>query len=157
MNDGVRPSHSGGALDGIRVLDLSRVLAGPWATQILGDFGAHVLKVERPGQGDDTRDWGPPFISSELEDSDAAYFTCCNRNKEALAVDFSRPEGAALIRRLARDSDILVENFRVGHLKKYGLDYNSLCSENPRLIYCSVTGFGQSGPYADRGGYDFLI
>ena len=157
MNDGVRPSHSGGALDGIRVLDLSRVLAGPWATQILGDFGAHVLKVERPGQGDDTRDWGPPFISSELEDSDAAYFTCCNRNKEALAVDFSRPEGAALIRRLARDSDILVENFRVGHLKKYGLDYNSLCSENPRLIYCSVTGFGQSGLYADRGGYDFLI
>jgi glutaryl-CoA transferase len=157
MNDDVRPSHSAGALDDIRVLDLSRVLAGPWATQILGDFGAQVLKVERPGQGDDTRAWGPPFIGGDPEDSDAAYFTCCNRNKEALAIDFSRPEGAALIRRLAIRSDILVENFRVGHLKKYGLDYNSLISENPRLIYCSVTGFGQSGPYADRGGYDFLI
>jgi len=156
MNDDVRPSHSGGALDGIRVLDLSRVLAGPWATQILGDFGAQVLKVEKPGQGDDTRAWGPPFICGN-SDSDAAYFTCCNRNKEALAIDFARPEGAALIRRLALRSDILVENFRVGHLKKYGLDYDSLSSENPRLIYCSVTGFGQSGPYADRGGYDFLI
>jgi crotonobetainyl-CoA:carnitine CoA-transferase CaiB-like acyl-CoA transferase len=157
MKNDVRRSDSGGALAGIRVLDLSRVLAGPWATQILGDFGAQVLKVERPGQGDDTRGWGPPFIGENPEDSDAAYFTCCNRNKEALAIDFSRPAGAALIRRLARASDILVENFRVGHLKKYGLDYSSLCSENPRLIYCSVTGFGQSGPYADRGGYDFLI
>jgi crotonobetainyl-CoA:carnitine CoA-transferase CaiB-like acyl-CoA transferase len=157
MNDGIGSAYSGGALDGIRVLDLSRVLAGPWATQILGDFGAQVLKVEKPGQGDDTRGWGPPFIGENPEDADAAYFTCCNRNKEALAIDFSRPEGAALVRRLARSSDILVENFRVGHLKKYGLDYDSLYSENPRLIYCSVTGFGQSGLYADRGGYDFLI
>jgi crotonobetainyl-CoA:carnitine CoA-transferase CaiB-like acyl-CoA transferase len=120
MNDGVRPSYRAGALDGIRVLDLSRVLAGPWATQILGDFGAEVPKVERLGKGDDTRGWGPPFVDSELGVSDAAYFTCCNRSKEALAIDFSRPEGAALIRRLARDSDILMENFRVGHLKKYG-------------------------------------
>jgi len=145
------------ALEGIRVLDLSRVLAGPWASQILGDFGAQVLKVERPGEGDDTRHWGPPFLESTTGNLDAAYFSCCNRNKEALAVDFSRPEGAALIRRLAAMSDIVIENFRVGHLVKYGLDYETLRSENPNLIYCSVTGFGQTGPYADRGGYDFLI
>jgi crotonobetainyl-CoA:carnitine CoA-transferase CaiB-like acyl-CoA transferase len=144
------------ALHGIRVLDLSRVLAGPWAAQILGDFGAEVLKVERPGEGDDTRRWGPPFLDAPAH-ADAAYFSCCNRNKEGLAIDFSRPEGASLIRRLAARSDVLIENFRVGHLRKYGLDYETLARNNPRLIYCSVTGFGQTGPYASRGGYDFLI
>jgi crotonobetainyl-CoA:carnitine CoA-transferase CaiB-like acyl-CoA transferase len=144
------------ALHGIRVLDLSRVLAGPWASQILGDFGAQVLKVERPGEGDDTRRWGPPFLDAPSH-ADAAYFSCCNRNKEGLAIDFSRPEGAGLIGRLAAQSDVLIENFRVGHLRKYGLDYETLARNNPRLIYCSVTGFGQTGPYAGRGGYDFLI
>ncbi len=148
--------HTPPALQGIRVLDLSRVLAGPWASQILGDFGAEVLKVERPGEGDDTRRWGPPFIEAD-SDAYAAYYSCCNRNKEGLAVDFARPEGADLIKRLARRSDIFIENFRVGQLRKYGLDYETLSQENPRLIYCSVTGFGQFGPYAGRGGYDVLI
>jgi crotonobetainyl-CoA:carnitine CoA-transferase CaiB-like acyl-CoA transferase len=144
------------ALHGIRVLDLSRVLAGPWAAQTLGDFGAEVLKVERPGEGDDTRHWGPPFLNAST-DADAAYFSCCNRNKESLAIDFSRAAGATLVRRLAARSDILIENFRVGQLAKYGLDYATLSQDNPRLIYCSITGFGQTGPYAGRGGYDFLI
>jgi crotonobetainyl-CoA:carnitine CoA-transferase CaiB-like acyl-CoA transferase len=148
---------AGGALHGVRVLDLSRILAGPWASQILGDFGAHVLKVERPGEGDDTRHWGPPFLDSSTGSVDAAYFSCCNRNKESLAIDFSQPNGAQLVRRLALMSDIVIENFRVGHLKKYGLDYETLRVEKPDLIYCSITGFGQTGPYASRGGYDFLI
>jgi len=145
-----------GALDGIRVLDLSRVLAGPWATQILGDLGAEVIKVERPGAGDDTRAWGPP--SAELGGEQfSAYYLACNRNKQSIAIDMARPEGAALIRRMAREADILVENFKTGDLARYGLDYDSLHVINPRLIYCSVTGFGQTGPYAGRGGYDFLV
>lgn len=144
-----------GALDGVRVLDLSRVLAGPWCTQILGDLGAEVYKVERPGEGDDTRRWGPPFL--EDGSGDASYFLCCNRNKQGLAVDLATPEGAAVIRRLALECDVVVENFRVGALARYGLDAASLRAVKPSLIYCSITGFGQDGPNADRGGYDFLI
>ena len=144
-----------GALDGVKVLDLSRVLAGPWTTQMLGDLGAQVLKVEQPGQGDDTRRWGPPALDDDSGDS--AYFLCANRNKRSLAIDLAQPEGAELIRRLAAQSDVLVENFRVGGLAKYGLDYAALSAINPRLVYCSITGFGQDGPYAQKGGYDFLI
>jgi len=145
-----------GALDGVRVLDLSRVLAGPWATQILGDLGAEVIKVERPGSGDDTRGWGPP--STDIEGQDfSAYYLVCNRNKQSIAIDISNPEGAALVRKLAAESDVLVENFKTGGLAGYGLDYDSLRAINPRLVYCSVTGFGQTGPYAKRGGYDFLV
>jgi crotonobetainyl-CoA:carnitine CoA-transferase CaiB-like acyl-CoA transferase len=143
------------ALNGIKVLDLSRVLAGPWATQMLGDLGAEVLKIEQPGQGDDTRRWGGPALDDGSGDS--AYFLCANRNKRSLAIDLAKPEGADLIRRLAQQSDVLVENFRVGGLAKYGLDYASLSALNPRLVYCSITGFGQTGPYAAKGGYDFLI
>ena len=146
---------STGPLAGLTVLDLSRVLAGPWSAQILGDLGADVIKVEQPGQGDDTRRWGPPFLDDGSRDS--AYFLCINRNKRSIAIDMARPEGAALIRSLAMESDILIENFRVGGLAKYGLDYASLSAINPGLIYCSVTGFGQTGPHKDRGGYDFLI
>ena len=152
QSSGPQPS---GPLAGLKVLDLSRVLAGPWSTQILGDLGAEVTKVEQPGQGDDTRRWGPPFLPDGSRDS--AYYLCANRNKRSVAIDLAKPEGADLIRRLAADSDIVVENFRVGGLKKYGLDYESLAAVNPRLIYCSITGFGQDGPYKDRGGYDFLI
>jgi formyl-CoA transferase len=144
-----------GPLAGIRVLDLSRVLAGPWASQALGDLGADVLKIEQPGQGDDTRRWGPPFLADGSNDS--AYYLCANRNKRSLAIDIADPEGAALVRRLAETSDIVLENFRVGGLTKYGLDYESLRQLKPDLIYCSITGFGQDGPYAGRGGYDFLI
>ena len=150
-------SRSASALSGIKVLDLSRVLAGPWATQILGDLGADVLKIERPGKGDDTRTWGPPFVADGSPHPDAAYFTCINRNKRSVAIDFGRPEGAALVRRLAGQADVLLENFRPGTLARYGLDAPALTALNPRLIYCSVTGFGQTGPYATRGGYDFLI
>jgi crotonobetainyl-CoA:carnitine CoA-transferase CaiB-like acyl-CoA transferase len=146
-----------GPLSGLKVLDLSRVLAAPWATQILGDLGAEVLKIEQPGKGDDTRGWGPPFLEDGSARPDAAYYLCANRNKRSVAIDFSRPEGAALVRRLAADADILVENFRTGGLAKYGLDAASLLAAHPRLIYCSITGFGQTGPYAARGGYDFLI
>lgn len=144
-----------GPLAGIKVLDLSRVLAGPWATQTLGDLGAEVIKVEQPGQGDDTRRWGPPFLQDGSNDS--AYYLCANRNKRSIAIDIAKPEGAALIRELAADADIVVENFRVGGLAKYGLDYDALRAINPGLIYCSITGFGQSGPNRDKGGYDFLI
>lgn len=144
-------------LAGLKVLDLSRVLAAPWASQILGDLGAEVLKIEQPGRGDDTRTWGPPFLEDGSDTPDAAYFLCANRNKRSVAIDFARPEGAELVRRLAQDADILVENFRTGGLAKYGLDKDSLCAANPRLIYCSITGFGHTGPYAARGGYDFLI
>jgi len=144
-----------GPLAGLTVLDLSRVLAGPWCSQVLGDLGAEIIKVEQPGQGDDTRRWGPPFLEDGSEDS--AYYLCANRNKRSIAVDIAAPEGAAIIRRLAAKSDILLENFRVGGLQKYELDYASLREINPALIYCSITGFGQTGPYRDHGGYDFLI
>ncbi|MFM5884901.1 MAG: CaiB/BaiF CoA transferase family protein [Novosphingobium sp.] len=144
-----------GPLAGIRVLDLSRVLAGPWCAQMLGDLGAEVIKVEQPGQGDDTRRWGPPFLADGSRDS--AYYLCANRNKRSVAIDIAKPEGADLVRRLAARADIVVENFRVGGLAKYGLDYAALSAVKPDLIYCSITGFGQTGPDRDKGGYDFLI
>lgn len=147
------------ALEGVKVLDLSRVLAGPWSTQILADFGADVIKIEKPGSGDDTRGWGPPFL--ELPDGredprESAYYLCCNRNKRSVAVDLRMPEGAALILRLAAEADILVENFKLGGLARFGLDYESVRTINPRIVYCSITGFGQTGPYAARPGYDFV-
>ena len=147
------------ALAGIRVLDLSRVLAGPWSTQILADLGADVVKVETPGRGDDTRAWGPPFLKGADgtdEIGTSAYYLAANRNKRSIAVDFADPAGAALLRELAAKADIVVENFKVGGLKKYGLDWDSLRSIKPSLVYCSITGFGQTGPYATRGGYDFV-
>lgn len=148
-----------GALSHIRVLDLSRVLAGPWATQILGDLGAEVIKVERPGTGDDTRGWGPPYLKDAEGNAtrESAYFQSCNRNKKSVTIDMAQVEGQRLIRALAAKSDIVIENFKVGGLAQYGLDYASLKRENPGLIYCSITGFGQTGPYAGRAGYDFLI
>jgi len=148
-----------GALSHIQVLDLSRVLAGPWCTQMLADLGADVIKVERPGEGDDTRHWGPPYLQDGAgHDTDqASYFTCTNRNKRAITLNLADPQGQALVRQLALQSDILVENFKVGGLAAYGLDYASLKALNPRLIYCSITGFGQSGPYAERAGYDLMI
>ncbi|MDR3368440.1 CaiB/BaiF CoA-transferase family protein [Rhodoferax sp.] len=147
------------ALSHLKVLDLSRVLAGPWCTQMLADLGADVIKVERPGAGDDTRHWGPPFLKDAdgNDTTEATYFTACNRNKRAITLDMAKTEGQALIRQMAANSDILVENFKVGGLKQYGLDYESLKATNPRLIYCSVTGFGQTGPYAERAGYDLMI
>ena len=144
----------GGALSHVKVLDLSRVLAGPWASQLLGDLGADIIKVERPGAGDDTRHWGPPFLEGT---EDAAYFLCANRNKRSLTIDFTRPEGQALVRRLAAGVDVVIENFKVGGLAQYGLDHASLAADNPGLVTCSVTGFGQTGPYAQRAGYDFLM
>ena len=148
-----------GALSHLRVLDLSRVLAGPWAGQILADLGADVIKIERPGNGDDTRAWGPPFLKDPRGEntSEAAYYLSANRNKQSVTIDFTRSEGQKLVRELAAKSDIVIENFKVGGLKAYGLDYESLQAENPRLIYCSITGFGQTGPYARRAGYDFMI
>ncbi len=145
-------------LHGLRVLDLTRVLAGPFATQMLADFGAEVIKIEKPHEGDETRGWGPPFAKN-LDDSeaDAAYFHAANRGKKSVCVDFTTEEGASLIRALAAKSDILVENYKVGGLAKYGLDFDKLHKLNPRLIYCSITGFGQTGPYAGRAGYDFMI
>jgi len=146
-------------LTGIRVLDLTRVLAGPWCTQNLADLGAEVVKIERPGAGDDTRAWGPPYLKDQdgNDTTEAAYYLSANRNKKSVALDIATPRGAELVRELARQSDILVENFKVGGLRKYGLDYESLSKENPGLIYCSITGFGQTGPYASRPGYDFMI
>jgi crotonobetainyl-CoA:carnitine CoA-transferase CaiB-like acyl-CoA transferase len=146
-------------LTGIRVLDLTRVLAGPWCTQNLADLGADVVKIERPGAGDDTRGWGPPYLKDQdgNDTSEAAYYLSANRNKKSVALDIATPRGAELVRQLAMESDILVENFKVGGLLKYGLDYASLSKINPRLIYCSITGFGQTGPYASRAGYDFMI
>jgi crotonobetainyl-CoA:carnitine CoA-transferase CaiB-like acyl-CoA transferase len=145
-------------LSGIRVLDLSRVLAGPWCTQMLADLGADVIKIEKPGEGDDTRGWGPPFLTdSEGKRGDAAYFLSTNRGKRSVAIDIATPQGQELIRQIAARSDVLVENFKLGGLKKYGLDYESLQKVNPRLVYCSITGFGQQGPYAARAGYDFMI
>ena len=147
------------ALPHLKVLDLSRVLAGPWCTQILADLGADVVKVERPGVGDDTRHWGPPFLKdAQGQDTDqATYFTACNRNKRSITLDLAHPDGQALVRQMAAQSDVLVENFKVGGLAHYGLNYASLKAINPRLIYCSITGFGQSGPYAERAGYDLMI
>jgi crotonobetainyl-CoA:carnitine CoA-transferase CaiB-like acyl-CoA transferase len=145
-------------LAGLKVLELARILAGPWAGQTLADLGADVIKVERPGAGDDTRAWGPPFVrGSDGEALDAAYFHSCNRGKRSIAIDFEASEGQALVRRLAARSDILIENFKTGGLAKYGLDQATLCRLNPRLIYCSITGFGQTGPYSARAGYDFMI
>jgi len=143
-----------GALSHIRVLDLSRVMAAPWCTQILADLGADVIKIERPGEGDDTRGWGPPFLPGGR---DAGYFLACNRGKRSVTVDMAAPEGQAIIRRLAESSDVCVENFKVGALARYGLDAASLRAINPRLVYCSVTGFGQSGPRAGQAAYDFAI
>lgn len=152
------PSPMSPPLAGLRVLELARILAGPWCGQLLADLGAEVIKVERPGGGDDTRTWGPPFLKgADGADLGAAYFHATNRGKRSVAVDFETEEGQAIIRDLARQSDVLIENFKVGGLKKYGLDYESLRKENPRLVYCSVTGFGQDGPYAPRAGYDFLV
>lgn len=148
-----------GALSHLRVLDLSRVLAGPWSGQILADLGAEVIKVERPGVGDDTRAWGPPFLKDARGEntSEAAYYLSANRNKRSLTIDFTQAEGQRLVRELAAKSDILIENFKVGGLASYGLDYESLKAINPNLVYCSITGFGQTGPYAKRAGYDFMI
>lgn len=147
-----------GALAGVRILDLTRILAGPWATQILADLGAEVIKVERPGAGDDTRQWGPPNLRSDSgQDRGAAYFHAANRGKKSVAVDIAKPEGARVVAALAQQSDVVIENFKVGGLAKYGLDYASLSALKADLVYCSITGFGQTGPYADRAGYDFLI
>lgn len=148
-----------GALSHIRVLDLSRVLAGPWAGQILGDLGAEVIKIERPRTGDDTRHWGPPYLKDQQGDntSEAAYYLSANRNKQSLTLDFTQPEGQRIIRDLVAECDVLLENFKVGGLAAYGLDYESLKAINPKLIYCSITGFGSDGPYANRAGYDFMI
>jgi len=143
-------------LEGIKVLDLSRVLAGPWCTPLLADLGAEVIKIERPGTGDDTRHWGPPW-HGDGDERVAAYFLSCNRGKKSAAIDFARPEGAELVRKLAAQADVLVENFKVGGLAKFGLDAATLRAVNPRLVYASITGFGQDGPYADRAGYDFII
>jgi len=149
------PVSNTGPLAGIRVLDLSRVLAGPWCTQILGDLGAEVIKVEQPGQGDDTRRWGPPFLPDGS--GDAAYYLCANRNKHSVAINLADPAGAELVRKLAAQSDIVVENFRVGGLARYGLDYEAMRTARPDVIYCSITGFGQTGPMRANGGYDFLV
>ncbi|QJE73115.1 CoA transferase [Aerophototrophica crusticola] len=148
-----------GPLAGIKVLDMSRILAGPSATQILGDLGADVVKVEKPGEGDDTRKWGPPFVKDAdgNETAESSYYLSCNRNKRSLTLDFTKPEGKALALRLVGKADVLVENYKTGTLAKYGLAYDDLRDAHPRLVYCSLTGFGQTGPYAPRAGYDFLV
>ena len=147
-----------GPLTGIRILDLTRVLAGPWATQLLADFGAEVIKIEKPGEGDDTRGWGPPFLTNpDGSRGDAAYFVSANRGKWSVAIDMASAEGQTLIRDLAAKSDVVIENFKVGGLRKYGLDYDSLRTVKSDLVYCSITGFGQNGPFAQRAGYDFMI
>lgn len=148
-----------GPLAHVTVLDLSRVLAGPWCTQLLADLGATVIKVERPGGGDDTRAWGPPFLKDAQgnDTSEAAYYLACNRGKRSVAVDFTTPDGQRIVRELARGADVLVENFKLGGLAKFGLDYASIAAVAPQLVYCSITGFGRDGPYADRAGYDFII
>jgi crotonobetainyl-CoA:carnitine CoA-transferase CaiB-like acyl-CoA transferase len=147
------------ALDGIRVLDLSRVLAGPWCTQTLADLGADVIKVERPGSGDDTRSWGPPFLHDRAgrDTAEAAYYLGTNRNKRSVTCDIAKPEGQALMRELVKHCQVFVENFKVGDMARYGLDYASLAALNPALVYCSVTGFGQTGPYRERAGYDYAV
>ncbi|WP_180007409.1 MULTISPECIES: CaiB/BaiF CoA-transferase family protein [unclassified Acinetobacter] len=148
-----------GTLDGIRVLDLSRILAGPWCGQILADLGAEVIKVERPSVGDDTRMWGPPWMKNDAgeETREGAYFQAANRNKHSITIDISKPEGQEIIRQLAKDSDVVIENYKAGSLKNYGLDYESLKEINPGLVYCSITGFGQDGPRAEEPGYDYII
>jgi crotonobetainyl-CoA:carnitine CoA-transferase CaiB-like acyl-CoA transferase len=148
-----------GALEGVRVLDLSRVLAGPWCTQTLADLGADVIKVERPGAGDDTRSWGPPFLPDRdgRDTAEAAYYLGTNRNKRSVTIDIAAPEGQALVRELAAGCDVFIENFKVGDMARYGLDAASLCALYPRLVYCSITGFGQTGPYRDRAGYDYAV
>ncbi|WP_153099756.1 CaiB/BaiF CoA transferase family protein [Paraburkholderia hayleyella] len=148
-----------GALSHIRVLDLTRVLAGPWCSQTLADFGADVIKIERPGMGDDTRHWGPPYLKTPdgAETHEAAYYLAANRNKRSLTVDIAQPAGQQIVRELAAQSDVVLENYKVGQLQKYGLDYTSLKALKPDLVYCSVTGFGQTGPYATRAGYDFIV
>ena len=147
------------ALEHLRVLDLTRVLAGPWCTQLLADLGADVIKVERPGSGDDTRAWGPPYLKDAAgrDTTEAAYYLSANRGKRSVTIDIGKADGQQLVRRLAAAADIVVENYKVGQLAKYGLDYARLAADNPRLIYCSITGFGQDGPYKDRAGYDFII
>ncbi|TWO68205.1 CoA transferase [Caenimonas sedimenti] len=147
------------ALDGIRVLDLSRVLAGPWCTQTLADLGADVIKVERPGTGDDTRTWGPPFLRDRdgRDTAEAAYYLGTNRNKRSITCDIAKPEGQALVRELAAHCDVFVENYKVGDMARYGLDYATIRAVNPRMVYCSVTGFGQTGPYRERAGYDYAV
>lgn len=145
-------------LSGVRVIELARILAGPWAGQLLADLGADVIKVENPDGGDDTRKWGPPFVTgADGENLSAAYYHAANRGKRSIAIDFSTPEGAETIRKLVATADVLIENFKLGGLKKYGLDYESLKKINSKLVYCSITGFGQDGPYAPRAGYDFII
>src|SRR5450759_13919 len=147
------------ALEGLCVLDLSRVLAGPWSSQTLADMGAEVIKIDRPARGDDPREWGPPYAKDARCDdtTESAYFLAANRGKKSVTIDITQPAGQALVRRLASQSDILIENYKVGGLKRYGLDYKNLSKLNPSLIYCSITGFGQNGPYKDRAGYDFMI
>ena len=145
-------------LQSVRVLDLTRVLAGPWATQLLADLGAEVIKIERPGSGDDTRGWGPPFVDGDGRPGGvSAYFLCTNRGKRSIAVDFETPEGRTLVADLAAQCDVVVENFKVGGLAKLGLDYATLAARNPRLVYCSITGFGQTGPHRLRAGYDLMV
>src|SRR5512141_963509 len=145
-------------LSHITVLDLSRILAGPWCSQLLADLGATVIKIEHPVRGDDTRGWGPPFLKDRQgnETGEAAYYLGVNRNKQSVAVDFTQPEGQAILLALARQADVFLENYKVGGLKKHGLDYASVRNVNPKVVYCSVTGFGQSGPYANSAGYDFM-
>jgi crotonobetainyl-CoA:carnitine CoA-transferase CaiB-like acyl-CoA transferase len=154
----IPPAKPGAALAGLRVLDLTRILAGPWATQILADMGAEVIKIERPGEGDDTRTWGPPnMVDDAGRDLGAAYFHAANRGKKSVAVDMAQPDGQRILRALAAQADVVIENFKVGGLARYGLDYPSLSAIKPDLVYCSITGFGQTGPYADQAGYDFLV
>jgi len=158
-NDSSRSPSTAAALDGVRVLDLTRVLAGPWCTQLLADLGAEVIKVERPEGGDDTRSWGPPFLKDRdgHDTTDAAYFLAANRGKKSITLDISSASGQQAIRRLVAQCDIVVENFRVGQLARYGMDFESLRAIRPDLIYCSITGFGQTGPWAQRAGYDFIV
>jgi crotonobetainyl-CoA:carnitine CoA-transferase CaiB-like acyl-CoA transferase len=152
-------SSAQGALSGIKVLDLSRVLAGPWCTQILADLGADVVKIERPVDGDDTRHWGPPFLQDThgQPTDQASYYTACNRNKRSVTIDMSRPAGRQILQRMAGMADVVVENFKVGGLVRHGLDHEHLLAAHPRLVYCSITGFGQNGPYAERAGYDLMV
>ena len=159
VTQALRQNAAMNSLEGIRVLDLSRVLAGPWCTQTLADLGADVIKIERPGAGDDTRNWGPPFLPTAdgRESHESAYYLGANRNKRSVTCDIAQPEGQALVRQLAEHCDVFIENFKVGDMARYGLDYASLTAINPRLVYCSLTGFGQSGPYAPRAGYDYII